>query len=130
MRHLEQLSTAEIAAMLEISEPAVKSRLLRDAAPDARTDGRARVNELPVVSTNQDLFSINPSPGPRWPAQSADLRAPITRPRAAMKRESNLLRICERTGVAAGFLLAACLVLTPGFATSTAKSPATRDDRT
>jgi RNA polymerase sigma-70 factor (ECF subfamily) len=29
MRHLEQLSTAEIAAMLEISEPAVKSRLLR-----------------------------------------------------------------------------------------------------
>jgi RNA polymerase sigma-70 factor (ECF subfamily) len=29
MRHLEQLSTAEIAAMLEISEPVVKSRLLR-----------------------------------------------------------------------------------------------------
>ena len=29
MRHLEQLSTSEIAAMLEISEPAVKSRLLR-----------------------------------------------------------------------------------------------------
>ncbi|MGP0067103.1 MAG: sigma-70 family RNA polymerase sigma factor [Isosphaeraceae bacterium] len=29
MRHLEQLSTAEIAAMLEISEAAVKSRLLR-----------------------------------------------------------------------------------------------------
>jgi RNA polymerase sigma-70 factor (ECF subfamily) len=29
MRHLEQLSTTEIAAMLEISEPAVKSRLLR-----------------------------------------------------------------------------------------------------
>jgi RNA polymerase sigma-70 factor (ECF subfamily) len=29
MRHLEQLSTAEISAMLEISEPAVKSRLLR-----------------------------------------------------------------------------------------------------
>ena len=29
MRHLEQLSTAEIAEMLEISEPAVKSRLLR-----------------------------------------------------------------------------------------------------
>ena len=29
MRHLEQLSTAEIAAMLEISESAVKSRLLR-----------------------------------------------------------------------------------------------------
>jgi RNA polymerase sigma-70 factor, ECF subfamily len=29
MRHLEQLSTVEIAAMLEISEPAVKSRLLR-----------------------------------------------------------------------------------------------------
>jgi RNA polymerase sigma-70 factor (ECF subfamily) len=28
MRHLVQLSTAEIAAMLEISEPAVKSRLL------------------------------------------------------------------------------------------------------
>ncbi|MDR3636575.1 MAG: sigma-70 family RNA polymerase sigma factor [Isosphaeraceae bacterium] len=29
MRHLEQLSIAEIAAMLEIGEPAVKSRLLR-----------------------------------------------------------------------------------------------------
>jgi RNA polymerase sigma-70 factor (ECF subfamily) len=29
MRHLEQRSTAEIAAMLEISEPAVKARLLR-----------------------------------------------------------------------------------------------------
>jgi RNA polymerase sigma-70 factor (ECF subfamily) len=29
MRHLEQLTTAEIAAMLEITEPAVKSRLLR-----------------------------------------------------------------------------------------------------
>jgi RNA polymerase sigma-70 factor (ECF subfamily) len=29
MRHLEQLSTAEIAAMLELSEAAVKSRLLR-----------------------------------------------------------------------------------------------------
>jgi RNA polymerase sigma-70 factor (ECF subfamily) len=29
MRHLEQLSTGEIAAMLEISESAVKSRLLR-----------------------------------------------------------------------------------------------------
>ena len=29
MRHLEQLSTSEIAAMLEITEPAVKSRLLR-----------------------------------------------------------------------------------------------------
>jgi RNA polymerase sigma-70 factor (ECF subfamily) len=29
MRHLEQLSTAEIAEMLEISEAAVKSRLLR-----------------------------------------------------------------------------------------------------
>jgi RNA polymerase sigma-70 factor (ECF subfamily) len=29
MRHLEQCSTAELAAMLEISEPAVKSRLLR-----------------------------------------------------------------------------------------------------
>jgi len=29
MRHLEQLSTTEIAAMLEIGEPAVKSRLLR-----------------------------------------------------------------------------------------------------
>jgi RNA polymerase sigma-70 factor (ECF subfamily) len=29
MRHLEQLTTAEIAAVLEISEPAVKSRLLR-----------------------------------------------------------------------------------------------------
>jgi RNA polymerase sigma-70 factor (ECF subfamily) len=29
MRHLEQLTIAEIAAMLEIGEPAVKSRLLR-----------------------------------------------------------------------------------------------------
>ena len=29
MRHLKQLSTAEIAAMLELSEAAVKSRLLR-----------------------------------------------------------------------------------------------------
>jgi RNA polymerase sigma-70 factor (ECF subfamily) len=29
MRHLEQLSTAEIAQVLEITEPAVKSRLLR-----------------------------------------------------------------------------------------------------
>ena len=29
MRHLERLSTAEIAAMLELSEPAVKSRLFR-----------------------------------------------------------------------------------------------------
>jgi RNA polymerase sigma-70 factor (ECF subfamily) len=29
MRHLEQLSTAEIAAMLGISAPAVKPRLLR-----------------------------------------------------------------------------------------------------
>lgn len=29
MRHLEHLSTAEIAALLEITEPAVKSRLLR-----------------------------------------------------------------------------------------------------
>jgi len=29
MRHLEQLGTAEIAAMLELSEAAVKSRLLR-----------------------------------------------------------------------------------------------------
>jgi hypothetical protein len=40
-----------------------------------------------------------------------------------MKPESTLRRTCETTGLAVGFLLAACLVLTPGCGTSSAKPP-------
>jgi hypothetical protein len=47
-------------------------------------------------------------------------QAATTRARAAMKHESTSRVTCGTTGLAAGLLLAACLVLTPGCGTATA----------
>ena len=60
MRHLEQVSTAEIAAKLEISEPVVKSRILRTLIRMREQLGDAGVNR-PSAQINLSGFSQFPT---------------------------------------------------------------------